>query len=96
MTTAASAIMREDRDKRKQEGEKVQFDEASFFLLVIDDIKRVNDRLHSGVGAPKGDRKSGYEAEAEPCIALRREPRDLFMDYVNCACGQNAGRQRQM
>src|SRR6202042_3767322 len=87
---------RQDRDEREQEGEKVELHEAAFFLLVIDDVERVDDRLHSGVGAPKGDRKSGYETEAELCIAFCRKPRDLFVKYVDRACGKNARGQRKM
>ena len=64
---------RQDRDKGKQKGKKVQLHEASFFLLVIDDVERVDDRLHSGVGAPEGDNKSGHESEAEFCITFCRE-----------------------
>ena len=85
---------RQDRDEGKQKGKK--FDEAPFFLLVIDDIERVDDRLHSGVGAPKGDNEAGYETEAELCIAFCREPRDLLMENVDCASGKNARGQRQM
>ena len=82
--------------ERKKQGEKVQLHEAAFFLLVIDDVERVDDRLHSGVGAPKGDRESGYEAEAELCIALCGKPRDLLVKNVDCAGGKNARRQRKM
>ena len=87
---------RQDRDERKQEGEKVKLHEASFFLLVIDDVERVDDRLHSGVGAPERDGKSGYESEAELCIAFCREPRDLFVKNVDRAGGKNACGQRKM
>ena len=56
---------REDREEGKQKRDKVQLHEASLFLLVIDDVERVDDRLHSGVGAPERQGEPGDESEAE-------------------------------
>ena len=61
---ASASHEREDGDKSKKQGDEIQPHEASFFLLVVDDVERVDDRLHSGVGAPEGDGESGYESES--------------------------------
>ena len=100
-TTAASATMSERMaanvsGKRKKKGDKVQFHETSFLLLVVDDIERVDDCLHPGVGAPKGHGKPGQESEAELCIAFCRELRDLLMQNVDGAGRQNAQGERKM
>ena len=55
---------REDREEGKQKRDKVQLHKASLFLLVIDDVERVDDRLHSGVGAPERQGEAGDESEA--------------------------------
>ena len=86
----------EDRDEREQEGEKVKLHEAAFFLLVIDDVERVDDRLHAGVGAPERDGESGYKSKTELGIAFCRQPRDLFVKDVDRAGGKNACGQRKM
>ena len=80
----------------KRQGDEIELHEASLFLLVEDDVERVDDRLHSGVGAPQGDGKPGYEAEAELGVAFRREPGDLFVEKLDRAGGENARSQRKM
>ena len=70
-TIAANATMSERMGANaKKQGDKVQFNEASFLLLFVDDVERVNDRLHPGVNAPEGHCEPGYESEAELGIAL--------------------------
>ena len=94
---AARAIMSERiARKRKQKRDKVQLHKASLFLLVIDDVERVDDRLHSGVGAPERQGEAGDESEAELSIAFCRELRDLLVEQVDCAAGQDAGCEREM
>ncbi len=82
--------------KVKRRETKIQLHEAPFFLLVIDDVQRVDDRLHSGVGAPERDHKSGYESEAELCVAFCRKARDLLVKELDRARGKNARGQRQV
>ena len=87
---------REDGHEREKQGDEVELHEASLFLLVEDDVERVDDRLHSGVGAPEGDDKSGHEAETEPGVAFRRDLRDLLVEDLDRAGGKNARGERKM
>jgi hypothetical protein len=70
--------------------------EAALFLLVVDDVERVDDRLHAGVGAPQRDREPCNESKSEFGVAFSRQPRDLFMKDVDRAGGKNARSQRKM
>lgn len=47
----------------------------------------VDDRLHSG---SRGPGESGYESEAELCIAFCRDLRDLLVKNIDRASGKNA------
>src|SRR6202044_2672680 len=70
----------EDRGEGKQKRDQVQLHEALLLLLVIDDVERVDDRLHSRIGAPERQGEPGDESEAELVIAFCRELRDLLVE----------------
>ena len=89
-TAPIASRTRDDRAEREGERDEVEPDEAALLVLVVDDVERVEDRLHAGVGAPQRDGKAEHEAEAERAVALGSDPGDLLLDDV-----ERAARQRR-
>ena len=69
--------------------QQVQLDEAAFLALLIDHVKRVDDGLHAGIGAPDRERQAEQEARAESRRALGQHPRDLVLHDLERALGQH-------
>jgi hypothetical protein len=51
----------QDRGKREGQRDRVQGEESSLLLLAVDDVQGIEQRLHRGVGAPKGNPKPDDE-----------------------------------
>jgi hypothetical protein len=64
---------------------QVELDEAALFLFVIDDVERVEDRLHPRVGAPQRQTKSEHESKAELGAAVLDDAIDLLLKDVEGA-----------
>ena len=65
-----------------------QLDETALFLLLVDDVEGVEDRLHPGICAPERDGQAHYETEAELRVSFRSQPIDLVPDDTHPAFGQ--------
>ena len=81
-TTSAIASRRpgDGADGEKQR-HHIEPDDAALLLLVVDDVERVEDRLHAGIGAPQRDAEPEEEAEGQPAVALRGDARDLVAQH---------------
>ena len=62
----------------EEQRDHVEPDEAALLVLVVDDVERVEDRLHAGIGAPQRNAEPEEKAEGEPAVALGRDARDLL------------------
>jgi len=65
-------------------------EESSLLPLAVDDVEGIEQRLHRGVGAPKGNPKSDDEGRAESPASFRRNPRELVPDDVDGATWKNS------
>ena len=82
--------MKHDGPERERQRLEVQLEEAALLLLVIDDVERVEDRLHAGIRAPQRQREADDEAEAERAVALGGDALDLLADDVHRPARQHA------
>ena len=78
--------------EREQERDQVEPNEAALLLFVVDDVERVEDRLHPGIGAPQCDAESQQEPEGEPAVALGRDAGDLGRYDLEAAGRDDIGR----
>ena len=69
---------------------RLSLHEAALLLLVVDDVERVDDRLHAGIGAPQRQHEAEDEADAEGAVALGGDADDLLTDDVQRAPRQHA------
>src|SRR5262245_31407744 len=76
---------------REEERNQIEPNDAALFFFVVDDVERVEDRLHAGIGAPQRDGKSKQEAEREPAVALGRDAGDLGTHDVERIGGDDVG-----
>ena len=76
--------------------DEIEFDEAALFLLIVDDIERVDERLHSGIGAPQRQRQPERERKAELGFPLGGDAVHLLLDDVHPACGQETADESQV
>jgi hypothetical protein len=70
--------------------------EAALFFLAVDNIERVEDRLHSGIGTPERDAKSQQKAEGQIAVALCGNARDLVAHEIERAGWNDVGQDRKM
>ena len=70
---------------REKQRHQVEPDEAALLVFVVDDVQRVEDRLHAGIGAPQCDAEPQEEAEGEPSVALGCDAGDLVAQDVEPA-----------
>ena len=87
---------RADRAQREGERNEIEFDEAALFLLLIDDVKGVDDRFHAGVRAPQRHGKPEDKSEAEFRIALGRKAGYLLPEDIDRPFRQNPGGQGEV
>jgi hypothetical protein len=76
--------------------DEVQFDEAAFLFLFVDDIERIENCLHSRIGAPQREGEPGDEAEPKSRTAFLYETVHLFLYDVGRAGRQESVYRRQM
>ena len=72
-----------------------QLYKAPLFLFLINDIERVYDCLHAGVGAPQRDRKPENESEAE-FSTISRKAANLLAQEIDCSLRQDSGEKRKV
>ena len=80
----------------EEQRDHVEPDEAALLLFVVDDVERVEDRLHAGIGAPQRDAEPQEKAEGELAVALGRDARDLVAQQIERAGGDDIGGNRKM
>jgi hypothetical protein len=85
-----------DGAEREAERDHVEPDEAALFVFVVNDIQRIEDRLHAGVRAPERETEADYEGEGQFSIAVRGDTNDLLTDQVVGAGRQQAGDKAEM
>jgi hypothetical protein len=79
----ASASGDENRDeptKRKCQRHNVEADKSAPFLFLIKNIQSIENSLHSSIGAPGCEQKTGYESEAKLRITFGNDSGDLIFD----------------
>ena len=69
---------------------RLSLHEGALLLLVVDDVERVDDRLHARIGAPQREHQAEDEAEPQGAAALGGDADDLLTDDVERAARQHA------
>ena len=87
---------RTDGRHGKGQRDEIELEEAAFFLFLVDDVERVHDGLHTGIGAPQRDHKSEEESKSELGAAPRREAAYLLAQDVDRALRQNTRGERKL
>ena len=81
---------------REKQRDQVEPDEAALLLFIVDDVERVEDRLHAGIGAPQRDAEPQEKAEGEPAVAFGRDAGDFVAQHVESTGGHDIGGNREM
>ncbi len=104
----AASIKRKDHDcaqrdqhaadgaEREEQRYDVEPDDAALLLLVVNDVQRIEDRLHAGIGAPERDTEAERKAEAQPAVAASGDPRDFLAQEVERSARNDIGGERDM
>ena len=61
----------------------VELDEAALLVLVVDDVERVEDRLHAGIRAPQREAEAHDERERQLAVIVARDAHDLIADELD-------------
>ena len=96
ITTSATAAGARNGTNREKQRDQVDPDEATLLLFIVDDVERVEDRLHAGIGAPQRDAQPQEKAEGEPSVALGRDAGDLVAQDVESTGGHDISGNREM
>jgi hypothetical protein len=79
------------RAGRERERNRIQFDKAAPFLHVVDNVQRVEQRLHSRIGAPQRQSKGEKECCAQSAFAARCDAAKFIADNLNCSVREQRG-----
>jgi hypothetical protein len=66
--------------EREEQRDHVEPDDAALFPFAIDDVERIEDRLHPGIGAPQRHQKSEYKGQCQLAVAILNNARDLVAE----------------
>src|SRR5262249_16404463 len=80
-----------DGQKRKCQRQEVELKEAAPFRLVVDQVQGIEERFHSGIGAPQRDQQTDDKGEAESRSSLRGYARDLVSYHLNGSARHQVG-----
>lgn len=95
-TTAPSAASTNTIPASVKDSETAFSDRNPRFPLAVDDVQGIEQRLHRGVGTPKGNPETDDEGRSESPASLRGDPRELVPGDVHRAAGQESGELVQM
>ena len=96
MIAAMARSTKQERSGCEGQRDGIQFDKASLFFLVVDDIQGVEDSLHARVGAPEGNEETDDEAEAQRPLPLAGDPLHLIADDLDSSSRENTRERIQM
>eukprot|EP01035_Chromulina_nebulosa_P006769 gene6770-biopygen5747 len=71
---------------------QVEVDEAALFTLAIDDVERIDDRFHPGIGAPQRKGQAEKECGAQRSLAVAEHAGDLVLHDLERAVRQHVGK----
>ena len=74
--------MHHDCAEREGQRDQIELDEAALLILVVDDVERIEDRLHAGIGAPQRKAEADHERERQLAVAVAGDARDLIADQL--------------
>ena len=80
------------RTREKQ----IELDEAALLLLVVDHIERVDERLHSGIGAPERQCQTERECKTKLGFALCCDTVHLLLDDLDATSRHQAADKREV
>jgi hypothetical protein len=64
---------------------------ATLFRLVVDQIQRIEERFHSGIGAPQGHQQTDDESDTKRRLSLRCHAGDLVPYHLDGSAGHHSG-----